>query len=481
MRLDTAARRTETGASSAGVLERLSRVLPPASLLAGEAIEPRYRETLSAYPAAAPAFVMRPADTKEVSLCLAACNALGQPVAVQGGRTGFQGGERVHAGEAILSLERMTAMSPIDGAGASIDAEAGVQLQRVQEAADAAGFLFGVDIGSRGSATIGGNVASNAGGVRVLRYGMFRAQVLGLEAVLADGTVMSSMRGLVKDNTGYDLKQLFVGSEGTLGVVTRARLALHPKPAGEAAAMCAVPSLDAAFALLARLRATLGPLLSACELIFSGAMEGALTVSGAGRPVRKSAFYVLAEIHARHAEADAARFADVLMAAHEDGKADDIALSQSLREYRDFWALRDACSTYVSSLDRCIGCDVSLPARHLPAFVAKAGAAVRGLDAGAMLPVFGHLGDGNLHYIVQTDRPQAVIDAVHELVHRFEGSIAAEHGIGVDKKRYLHLSRNAGEIAAMRLLKRAFDPNNILNPGRIFDVDAGDTVSGAGA
>lgn len=459
------------------VLERLSRHLPPGALLAGDAIGARYRETLSAHPAAMPAFVMRPGDTSEVALCLKLCDEARQPVTMQGGRTGFQGGERAHAGEAVLSLERMNRLSPVDLAGATIEAEAGVPLQFVQEAADEAGLLFGVDIGSRGSATIGGMVASNAGGIRVLRYGMMRAQVLGLEAVLADGTVLTSMRGLPKDNAGYDLNQLFVGSEGTLGVVTRARLKLHPSPAADLAAFCAVPSLEAGIALLAKARAALGPLVSAFEVISEDALQGALVHAKQDRPVSRAPFYILAELHALEPEDDAARFADVLMAAHDDGLAGDIVVAQSQREFRAFWALRDACSTYVSSLPRCIGCDISIPARNLAAFASEAGTAVRALDANALLPVFGHLGDGNLHYIVQTDHPQAVVNTVHGLVARFGGSIAAEHGIGFDKKRYLGITRSEAEIGAMRRLKRAFDPHNILNPGRIFDLDDGHGAS----
>jgi len=479
MMLDTALRPNPAEAGPASVLERLTRRLPPAALLAGEASDARYRETLSAHPAAEPAFVMRPGDANEAALCLAVCEEARQPVAIQGGRTGFQGGERVRQGEAVLSLERMTRLSAIDEVGATIDAEAGVPLQRVQEAADEAGLLFGVDIGARGSATIGGNVASNAGGIRVLRYGMFRAQVLGLEAVLADGTILTSMRGLPKDNAGYDLNQIFIGSEGTIGVVTRARLKLHPKPAAELAAFCGVPSLEAAIALLSHVRAELGPLVSAFEVIYAEALEGALVCARQDRPVERSPFYVLAELHALQPEADGERFAATLMAAHEAGLVGDIVLAQSDREFRALWALRDACSTYVSSLDRCIGCDISIPARHLAAFTEEAERMVRALDRRALLPVFGHLGDGNLHYIVQTDRPDAVVDAVHECVARFGGSIAAEHGVGFDKKRYLSISRSGAEIAAMRRLKRAFDPHNILNPGRVFDLDAGSGQQGA--
>ncbi|MCO5071721.1 MAG: FAD-binding oxidoreductase [Rhizobiaceae bacterium] len=459
--------------------ESLMRQLPAEALLIGDAIEPRFRETLSEVPAARPAFVMRPRNTREVSICLSTCDALHQPVAVQGGRTGFHGGERACPGEAILSLERMTDLAAVDVAGGSIEAQAGVPLQRVQEAAVDAGMYFGVDIGSRGSATIGGNVASNAGGIRVLRYGMFRAQVLGVEAVLADGTVLTSLKGLAKDNSGLDLNQLFIGSEGTLGVVTRACLKLHPRPAAETAAFCAVPSLAAAVKLLSRLRVALGPLLSAFELIFADAFEGALALRDTQRPVAAAPFYVLAELHALHAEHDIDVFAAALASAHEDGIVSDVTLAQSPREFAALWALRDACSEHLSTLDRLVACDISVQPARMETFVAEAGDSIRALDPTARFPVFGHLGDGNLHYIIQTDRPADVVDGVYRCVQRLGGSIAAEHGIGIDKKPYLHFSRSDAEIATMRRLKRAFDPNNILNPGRIFDAVAGGSAQGA--
>lgn len=462
-------------------LERLTKLLPREALLSGDEIDARFRETLSDLPAANPAFVMRPRNADEASLCLAACDAARQPIAIQGGRTGFHGGERVHAGEAVLSLERMTGLSAIDEFGGTVVSDAGVPLQMVQEAADCAGLFLGVDIGSRGSATIGGNVASNAGGIRVLRYGMFRAQVLGLEAVLADGTVLSSLKGLPKDNSGLDLSQMLVGSEGTLGVVTRACLKLHPKPAAEAVAFCAVPSVEAALALLSRLRATLGPLLSAFELIFPDALEGALVLSGSQRPVAPAAFYVLAELHAIHPANDIEGFTAALLAAHDEGVVSDIVVSQSPREFRLLWSLRDACSGYASTLRPLAGCDISVPVSRMQAFIAEAERAVLALDPDARFPVFGHLGDGNLHYIVQTNRPEDVIDAVYRGVQRLGGSISAEHGIGVDKKKHLHFSRSEAEIATMRRLKRALDPNNILNPGRIFDMFPGASAQGAAA
>ncbi len=351
-------------------------------------------------------------------------------------------------------------------------AEAGAPLQTVQQAADAAGLFFGVDIGARGTATIGGNVATNAGGIRVLRYGMFRAQVTGLEAVLADGSVLSSLRGLAKDNTGYDLGQLLVGSEGTLGVVTKACLRLHPRPAGETAAFCALPSLDAALALLARLRERAGSVLSAFEGIFPAMYEAAAGMLGPAAPLKAGAgFYVLAEIQGDDPERDTALFQDVLMAACEEGLVDDVVVSQSGREFEALWRAREGCNDFLTAPEnrgRVLGLDVSLPLGRMAGFMADSEAALARLDPAAGIYVFGHLGDGNLHYQVMTPLKAEAAGIVMERAAAHGGSISAEHGIGVDKKPWLHLSRSDAEIAAMRRVKRALDPNAILNRGRIF-------------
>ncbi|MFD2236446.1 FAD-binding oxidoreductase [Aureimonas populi] len=467
-------------ADRAVLCSRLAEALPPGAFLAGDAVDARYRGAGDA--GAEPRFVMRPTSSAEVARCLAACDAAGQPVVVQGGRTGLSGGERVLEGEAVLSLERMASLSAVDRASSSVIAEAGVPLQRVQEAAEAAGLYFGVDLGARGTATVGGNVATNAGGMRVLRYGMYRAQVLGLEAVLADGTVLSSLKGLAKDNAGYDLGQLFIGSEGTLGVVTRAALRLHPKPAGECAAFCALGSVEAAGALLSRLRAALGTALSAFEIILPEIYESVLAHSDAPRPVAaRGAVYVLAESHGLDPQREGERFAQELMAACEAGIVEDVALSQSPRDVHRLWALREGCSHHIASLPDCVGCDISLPLATMGAFLTAASAAVRGLDAGARPLVFGHLGDGNLHYIVQTGAPEAVVEAVLRLVREAGGSVSAEHGIGLDKKRWLALSRDRAEIATMRRLKAALDPNAILNRGRIFDPEPEAASGSAGS
>jgi len=453
------------------LLSQLDGQLGAGGILAGAAVDRRYTDEADGKLGAMPEAVLRPRDTAEVSAALAVCNALRQPVVIQGGRTGLAGAARVQPGEVVLSLERMTKVGVPDRGTATVLADAGAALQSVQDAADENGFLFGVDIGARGSATVGGNIATNAGGIRVLRYGMYRAQVLGLEAVLADGSILTSLRGLPKDNSGYDLSQLFIGSEGTLGVVTRACLRLHPKPLSQVNAFCALPSLDAAIALLQRLRQQLGLLLSAYEVIFAPLYEAMIGGMEAPAPLPKgAAVYVLAEIQGQEPMRDGDRFAQVLMQACEDGEVDDVVVAQSPREYHALWAVREQSNRFLFSLDRLIGVDVSLPPARMEEFLGGTEAAIRPIDADAEIYVFGHLGDGNLHYTVRAREAEALADIIHERAAAAGGSISAEHGIGSDKKRWLQLVRSEAEIAAMRRLKSAFDPNLILNRGRVFDI-----------
>ncbi|RWM81596.1 MAG: FAD-binding oxidoreductase [Mesorhizobium sp.] len=455
----------------AELLSRLEKRLDRSAIVSADEAGPRYREDPDGKTGALPEFVLRPRKTGEVSDILRLCNEAGQRLVVQGGRTGLAGAARIQPGEAVLSLERMTAIEIPDREAATIVAEAGAPLQMVQDAADTAGLLFGVDIGARGTATVGGNVATNAGGIRVLRYGMYRAQVLGLEAVLADGSILTSLKGLSKDNSGYDLNQLFIGSEGTLGVVTRACLRLHPKPATEINAFCALASLDAAIALLALLRQKLGPLLSAYEVNFEplyGAMIAGMDAPAplpVGSPV-----YVLAEIQGSEPDRDGERFAAVLMQAVEDGVIDDVVVSQSPREFRALWAVREDANRFLFSIKGLVGVDVSIPLARMGTFLRETEAAVQAVDRNADIYVFGHLGDGNLHYQVRTVDPAAAYDIVYRSVAAAGGGVSAEHGIGLDKKEWLHLVRSDAEIAAMRRLKAAFDPNNILNAGRVFDL-----------
>ena len=462
--------RLAAGSRIATVEHELRDVLGKAAVLAGSAVGDAYRGDATDTKGPSPALVLRPADTAGVAAVLSACHRHRQPLVVQGGRTGLSGGARPLADEISLSLERMRWIGPVDIVSGHVTVEAGATLQGVQEAADAAGMMFGVDIGARGTSTIGGNIATNAGGIRVLRYGMFRAQVLGLEAVLADGTVLSNLKGLAKDNSGYDLGQMLIGTEGTLGVVTRACLKLHPRPRVQANAFYALPSLDAAIRLLQALRAKLGMLLSAFEVIFPTVYHGVLAHSGATAPVAVGAgMYALVEIQGQNEAEDEDRFKTVLMELYEEGLMSDVGVSASGRDYAAIWALREGASAFIFSMDQVTGFDVSLPLPAMQRFLDEASAAVAECDPTAQIYIFGHLGDGNLHYLVRSRNDEQIAGAVFAAVARHGGAISAEHGIGQDKTRWLPFVRTAAEIAVMRRLKAALDPHSILNPGRVFD------------
>jgi FAD/FMN-containing dehydrogenase len=458
------------GILNSAATSRLARVLDSTGFIAGGDADARYRDDLSGGMSARPAAVLRPRNAADVSAILAIHDEARLPLVLHGGRSGLSGGARVLPGETVLSLERMNGIEAVDVVAGTVVAEAGATLEAVQRAADAAGFMFGVDIGARGTATVGGAIATNAGGVRVLRYGMMRAQLLGLEAVLADGTIVSSMRGLAKDNSGYDLPQLLCGSEGTLGVVTRAKLKLHAKPLCDGAAFCAVPSMEAAIALLGQLRRRLGPLLSAFEVILAPLYDEIAAGGRLAAPLAPGApVHALIEMQGFAPDSDPARFAAALEQAIGDGLAGDVVLAQSPREAAGLWSLRDECSRHVFAAGPGVGLDLSLPLAAMPDFLADAGRTVAEADPAARIHVFGHLGDGNLHYIAITDRPDAVSPALHSCAARHGGSISAEHGVGLAKKDYLPLVRSEAELAAMRRLKTALDPHGILNRGRIFD------------
>lgn len=459
-----------TDQSIHALIAQLSAALPAAALMAGDAIDPRYQEDRRDRFSARPQFVIRPSTTAEMSLALSLCNDFRQPLVVQGGRTGLSGAHRIHDGEAVLSLERLTQLTPPDQNRRTILAGAGVPLQRVQESADAADLMFGVDIGARGTATIGGNIATNAGGIRVMRYGMFRAQIAGLEVVLADGSVLTSLRGLDKDNSGYDLNQLFIGSEGTLGVVTQALLRLHPKPAFETNALIAMPCVEAALQMLWRLRAKVGRDLSAYEIMLADVYQGAARQIAMAPPLTTPApVYVLAEIQAeRNGETAADTFMECLSDSIEDGLSLDAVIAQSRREYLALWALRDGCADYVRGLDNIANGDISIPITSIDQFLHESQAQLRQIDPETTFLIFGHLGDGNLHYVFQTACKDRAVACLMRLVSDFGGSVSAEHGIGMDKKQWLPLSRSSAEIKTMKALKTCLDPNHILNNGRIF-------------
>lgn len=451
------------------LLARLEDRLDEAAVLVGDAISDGYAADATMR-GEKPLAVLRPRNSLDVSVILSAANDIGQPIVVQGGRTGLSGASRPLAGEVSLSLERITGVESIDPAAQTMIVAAGTPLQVVQQAADAADLYFGVDIGARGTATVGGNIGTNAGGIRVLRYGMYRAQVAGVEAVLADGTVLSSLKGLPKDNSGYDLSPLFIGTEGTIGVITRACLKLHPKPKVERNAFLAMPSLAAAQELLGRLRVELSGLLSAFEAIFPNVYENTVAHMGIRPPVELGAgMYAMIEIQGQSPDLDNERFEAALAQALEDGLATDIVLSNSLREFEGFWTIRDSINSFLMSVGQNAGYDISVPLSRMQEFLDRVGPAINAIDPENQTYIFGHLGDGNLHYCMKTMLDAEVGKAIFTAISEVGGGVTAEHGIGTDKVRYLKYSRSEAEIATMRRLKAAFDPNYILNRGRVFE------------
>jgi FAD/FMN-containing dehydrogenase len=416
-----------------------------------------------------PAAVIRPRDTFQTAAAVRFCDAHRIPLTPQGGLTGLAGGAVPADGGIALSLERMNRIVEIDPVGATMIVECGTTLQRVQEAAAAQGMFFPLDLGARGSCQIGGNIGTNAGGNRVLRYGMMRDLVLGLEVVLADGTIVSAMNRMLKNNAGLDLRGLFVGSEGTLGVVTRAVLRLFDQPEARHTALCLVPDYAAAGRVLRLSRARLGATLTAYELMWPSFFEFACKVRGR-RPFGAAGGFCLL-IEASGSQRDGELLQSVLEDALHAEIATDCLIAQSLNDATEFWSLRDASGELRSHFWPNANFDVSAPTGRLGELAEELErrAGQRWPDV-AML-VFGHIADGNIHISLKTDETpfplQEIEEMVYGIVGEFDGSISAEHGIGLAKKAYLHHSRSQEEIALMRRIKDALDPHGLLNPDKV--------------
>jgi FAD/FMN-containing dehydrogenase len=427
--------------------------------------------------------VVLPRSVTEVSRLLGWCNAARIGVVPQGGNTGYCGGATPDESgrQLVLSLARLNRIRNIDTDNDSLTAEAGCVLARVQEAADAGGRFFPLSLGSEGSCQIGGNLSTNAGGTNVLRYGMMRDLVLGLEVVLADGRVLEGLSALRKDNTGYDLRSLFLGAEGTLGVITAASLRLFPQIRAQACALAAVPDVRAAVALLAQVRAASGELVSSFELIPRVAVE--LTtrhIEGVTDPLgTPHPWYVLCELSsARAAEPLEAVLEDTLGAALERGLVLDAAVAKSARERAALWKLRESIPEAQRREGAGLKHDICLPVSALADFVARAARWIEEQVPDGRLVAYGHVGDGNLHFnLTQAAgaaaepflaRAPQVQRAVHDLVREFGGSFSAEHGIGRLKVGELERYASPLELELMRAVKRALDPHGIMNPGKVL-------------
>lgn len=459
----------------AALVAQLQELLGPQGVLTGRDVAARQASWTRRSPMQAAAIV-RPKNTQQTAEVLRLCHAAGQSVVPMGGNSGLVEGTLSTASDIVLSLERMHDIEAVDAAGATMTVQAGVVLQAAKDRAAAEGFMFAMDFGARGSATIGGCIATNAGGNAVIRYGMMREQVLGLEAVLADGTIVSSMNRMLKNNAGYDLKQLFVGTEGTLGIVTRAVLRMRPMLRSQCTALVALDNYATVPQLLKHLGGALGGTLSAFEVLWADFYETVLDSSDLHQaPLERGhPFYALVEAQGGDQDTDEIRFQATLEEALESGLIVDASFATSLTQRDALWAIRDDIPALTEALHPMIVFDVSLPISTAAEYAAKVHEKL-----GARWPdtyratSFGHLGDGNLHFLLTIGNDDArqhreVLDIVYGELTPYGGSISAEHGIGVEKRPYLQLSRNEAEIEMMRRLKRALDPAGILNPGKIF-------------
>ena len=454
------------------LITELQKVLDSSGVLLGDDVTSR-QATWAGGTCEARAIV-RPRNTEEVAAVMRICHAANQPVVSQGGKTSVVGGSLSDINEIVVSLERMVGIEDLDEANRTMIVQAGIPLQTVQEAAEAVGLMFAIDFTVRGTATIGGIIATNAGGNRVIRYGMTREQVLGIEAVLADGTVVSSLGKAIKNNAGYDIKQLFIGTEGTLGIITRAVLRLRPLMHSQNTALVAVKNFTNLISLLKSFDRSLGGNLSAFEVMWNNFYRVVSPAPGKSNPPLgwEYPYYVLIEATGAEQEMDAARFERVLAASFNQGMIADAVVAKSRTERDELWAIRENVEV-LPSLEPLFAFDVSLAIGDMEDYIKELCQKLSSRWPDFRYFVMGHLGDGNIHIFISigSDDPaerQAIEEIVYSSLQSRRGSISAEHGIGRQKRNYLHYCRSKAEIALMSALKRTLDPKGILNPGKVL-------------
>ena len=441
----------------------------------GSEVPERYWTDWSGTPPERPLALVRPRSTEDVSRLLQLCSQHRVPVVPQGGLTGLAGAA-VPTGEMVaVSMERMNQIEDLNVRTGVMQLQAGVTLQATQEAAVAAGMVFGVDLGARGSCQIGGNVATNAGGNGVLQHGMMREQVLGLEVVLADGTVLPMLRPMIKNNTGYDLKQFFIGAEGTLGIITRIMLRLRPAPQATATTLVAMPDFDAALAVLKRMQSRFGNSVAAYELMWDSFVQASVAWLKLSAPfAERHPLLALINVDGKDEAQLQADVQQVLEEAMEADEVLDAIVAQSVAQAQTLWKLREAPTELNNNMHPAINFDVSLPQADIGRFAEACMQAftARWPDHHALY--FGHVGDGNLHVSVDGATVNGECEMVEEILYRIvgemQGSVSAEHGIGLHKKPFLNNSRTPAELAVMTAIKKALDPQGLMNPGKVFDL-----------
>jgi FAD/FMN-containing dehydrogenase len=462
------------------LLARFAAIVGEKYAITDPALQEQYlREMRDLYHGHTP-MVLRPGSVAEVSAILKLANETKTPIVPQGGNTGLVGGQVPHHGEIVLSLNRMDKIREVDATSNTITAEAGVSLGRVREAAANADRLYPLLLPSEGTCTVGGNLSTNAGGTTAVSWGVARAQALGLEVVLADGRVMHNLNKLKKDNTGYDLKNLFIGAEGTLGIITAATLRLIPRPRSVETAFAGVASPEAALELLGIANEHSGGNITSFELMFRMGIDAVLKYDSDSRdPLNdKHEWYVLIELSSQARTGLRDTMESILGEGVEKGLVADAAIAESLDQAKAFWRIREMFGEVQRQVGGSIKHDISVPVAHVPAFIREANEAVVKLIPGARPLPFGHLGDGNIHYNIAQpieadkaaflERWHDVNKVVFDVVLKFGGSISAEHGIGIMKRDLLPTIKDPVAMELMRAIKRTLDPNGILNPGKVL-------------
>lgn len=450
-------------------LEQLAQLLGPQGVLLGDDVKarPNYAWGKGSCPARA---IIRPSSTEALADAMAMCYDVHQTMVPWGGLTGLVNGMTCTEDDIAISLERMNGIESFDTDAGIMVVNAGTPLQVVQDAAREQGWLFPVDLGARGSATIGGMIATNAGGNSVIRFGMMRNQVLGIEAVLPDGRIIDAMNEMLKNNTGYDLKQLLIGSEGTLGIVTKAVLKLQPAPLRTFTAMVVCDDFEGVKRLLKNASTRLASSLTAFEAMWGNYYNLNVAETQRHQAVLPpyQAFYVLLE--SSHSEILETNPLEAFLEEQFEAEIiSDAVIANSVQQADQLWAIRDDVEAKMIFRGPAIAYDISLPLRHMQAYTEQLEQALAEFDPNVKCVTFGHLGDGNIHLgIGPAPDKKAVNDIVYNLLTQFKGSVSAEHGIGLDKKAYLNLSRTETEIQVMKSIKAAIDPRSLMNPGKVF-------------